>query len=255
MSRPLPHAETDTVRIYGQGHTPVVLIHGIVGLLNSWWYNIPVLAEHYRVYEICLPDYRDTKSGYSIDEFEQHVLAVAHEQGLERFHLIGHSLGGQIAVSLAAHYPELIERLVLVSASGLFDETEDHSRFIVRKVNETTLRQVVKSLVYPEHLTDEMVIEALRYYDDSKRLSGMLRTARKTMASPIDHLASSVRAPTLLFWGDKDEIIPPAVGEKLASLIPRAEFISYPESRHAPHMEHADDFNAKVVEFFGGGSG
>jgi len=251
MSRPLPQIDAGSVRIYGRGDTPVVLIHGIVGLLNSWWYNIPLLARHYRVYEICLPDYRETKGGYSIDEFEQHVLSVAQEHRLERFHLIGHSLGGQIAVSLAAHYPELIERLVLVSASGLFDETEDHSRFIVRKVNETTLRHVVQSLVYPEHLTNEMVTEALLYYDDSKRLAGMLRTARKTMASPIDQLALLVKAPTLLFWGKKDEIIPPAVGERLASLIPQAQFISYSESRHAPHMEHADDFNAKVVEFFG----
>lgn len=249
MSRPLPVMETDSVRIYGEGKTPIVLVHGIVGLLNSWWYNIPALSENHRVYEIVLPDYRETRTGYSVDDFVGHVIGLVKTQGLERFHLIGHSLGGQVSATLAAQYPHLVDRLVLVSASGLFDETEDHSRFIVRKVTEDTLRQVVKSLVCPEHLTDEMVAEALSYYEDKKRLAGMLRTARKTMDSPIAELACKIESPTLIFWGEQDEIIPLAVGRKLAQLIPQTQFVTYPESRHAPHMEHAQDFNTRTLEF------
>lgn len=249
MSRPAPLRETEGVRIYGEGQTPIVLVHGIVGLLNSWWYNIPALSKKHRVYEIVLPDYRDTKTGYSVEEFVEHVIDVVSTQGLERFHLIGHSLGGQISASLAAQYPHLVDRLVLVSASGLFDETEDHSRFIIRKVNEGTLRQVVKSLVCPGRLTDAMVAEALSYYGDKRRLSGMLRTARKSTKVPITELARKIESPTLLFWGEQDEIIPLAVGRKMAQLIPQSELVTYPESRHAPHMEHAQDFNTRTLEF------
>lgn len=249
---PVPVAENTAVSIYGEGSTPVVLVHGIVGLLNSWWYNIPALTTQHTVYEIALPDYRDTTSGYAPEEFVEHVLEVTRKQGLSRFHLIGHSLGGQIAATIAARHPELVDRLILISASGLFDEAEDHSRFIVRKINEDSLRTVVKSLVYPEHLTGEMVSEALAYYEDKRRLSGMLRTARKTVAAPIDRMAADIKAPTLVCWGGNDAIIPAFVGRRLAELIPDAEFVLYPRSRHAPHMENATEFNERALRFLGG---
>src|SRR5215210_6043225 len=106
------------VHYVARGHgQPVVLVHGLGGSWRWWRYNIDALARHYRVYALDLSRRERwlTGSGRIRPQEAAEVLAewLTHTQ-IVRTHIVGHSLGGHMAVRLAAAYPELVDRLVLV---------------------------------------------------------------------------------------------------------------------------------------------
>ena len=102
----------------GQGE-PLVVIHGGGGDARTWKYNIAELAEKYTVYAPDLPGYGGSQpldGDYYIPELSDFVDKFARSLGLERFYIIGHSLGGGIALNYTLKFPQKIKKLVLVSS-------------------------------------------------------------------------------------------------------------------------------------------
>jgi pimeloyl-ACP methyl ester carboxylesterase len=102
----------------GQGE-PLVVIHGGGGDAKTWWNNIGELAEKYTVYAPDLPGYGGSQpldGDYYIPELTDFVDKFAKSLGLEKFYIIGHSLGGGIALDYTLKFPQKIKKLVLVSS-------------------------------------------------------------------------------------------------------------------------------------------
>lgn len=220
---------------------PVVLLHGLSGSARWWRYTVPALAAAYTVHvpELCgfgrsKPALRD----FTIDELSAVMAEWLQLNGLSHIRLVGHSMGAQIAIHLASDAPMLIERLVLVSASG-----------IPRPLAPAELLRFVSEVVPPRAwgaptFLPSIVADALR--------AGPLVLTRATLALISDDVRprlARVQAPTLLIWGALDPLTPLEHGELMAKAIPGARLVVLPRAAHNPMVDRAADFNRELLSF------
>jgi pyruvate dehydrogenase E2 component (dihydrolipoamide acetyltransferase) len=234
--------------------TPILLLHGFGADMTTWMFNQAALAESRPVHAIDLPGHGG--SGKEISDGSVAGLAAAaldymDAAGIGSAHLVGHSLGGAIAIWIAAKAPERVAAVTLIAPGGLGPEIA--SEFIEGLIAESRprkLRPVLEMLVAdPSAVTADMVEEVLKF----KRLDGAVAALRaiadanfsggKQRGSLRDRLAA-IKAPVQVIWGDADRILP----SKHAEGLPAAVKVTRIEGAgHIPHMEKAAEVNSAIV--------
>ena len=223
---------------------PVVLVHGFGGDLNTWMFVQPGLAERRRTMALDLPGHGGSEK--EVGSGDPEMLADAVEAllaalGIDRAHLVGHSMGGAIAALVASRRPERAASLTLVAAAGLGPEID--STFIdgfIRAGRRREAVDVLSRLVYdPAMVSRAMVEEVLRY----KRLDGVTAAlgaiAQAWFADGRQRLdlrerLGALALPIQVIWGREDRIIPAAHGEALAGRFPVHVL---DQAGHLPHLE------------------
>jgi pyruvate dehydrogenase E2 component (dihydrolipoamide acetyltransferase) len=243
----------------GEGGTPVVLIHGFGGDLNTWMFTQPVLAERRRTIAFDLPGHGgSTKAlaGAGADAFAAIVGGLLDALAIERAWLVGHSMGGAVALAFARSRPQRVAGLVLVAPAGLGPEI--NGGFIdgfVAAQRRREAQDVLRLLVHdPELVSRAMVEDVLRY----KRLDGVaaaLETIRAAwfpggvQAVALD--PGGLDMPVQVIWGREDRIIPVAHAEALAG---RAAVAILDAAGHLPHMEKSGEVNRLIAGLVAGGA-
>jgi pyruvate dehydrogenase E2 component (dihydrolipoamide acetyltransferase) len=235
----------------GEGDSvPVLLLHGFGADLNTWMFTQPALAEGRRVIALDLPGHGGSTKEVGTGDAEHltdAVEAAATTLGVERFHLVGHSMGGAIAASLALRWPERVATLTLVAPAGLGSEI--NAGFIdgfVRVARRRETVEVLNLLVHdPSLISRAMIEEVLRY----KRLDGVA-SALATIAGAwfaggcqsldLSAQIAALRLPIQIIWGREDRILPVA---HAASLGDRFPVHTLNATGHLPHMEKAGEVN------------
>ena len=238
----------------GQGDgAPVLLVHGFGADLNTWMFTQPALAEGRRAIALDLPGHggssREVGAG-NAESFTDAVESALAALGVARVHLVGHSMGGAVAASLALRRPELAASLTLIASAGLGPGI--NTAFVdgfVRMARRREAIEVLGLLVHdPALLSRTMVEEVLRY----KRLDGVA-AALATIAEgwfaggrqSLDLIPrlTTLAMPLQLIWGHEDRIIPVSHAEALVSRLP----VHILEGAgHLPHMEKAGDVNRLI---------
>jgi pimeloyl-ACP methyl ester carboxylesterase len=222
--------------VAGEG-PPLVLIHGLSGSTRWWRRNVPVLAECFRTYAVDLAGFGGSRRSprFRLDQAVPLLVEWLDGQGITRASIVGHSLGGLIAARLAADAPERVDRLVLVDASLLaFDPG------IGRRA-----AGLVRSLRWtPLDFAPLLARDALRAHPLSlgAAVAGVLRVDWRAMLAQIG-------APTLVLWGERDTIVPLAVGRQIVADIPNARLVVIPGASHTPMWERPEAFNRELLAF------
>ncbi len=233
----------------GTGDVPVLLLHGFGGDLNTWMFNQPALCSDRRTLALELPGHglssKDVGSG-DITFFTEVIEAALAALTVERAHFVGHSMGGALALALAARRPEQIATLSLLAPAGLGPEI--NGAFIDAFMRASRRKDAAEALQYLVHASSSisraMVEEFLRY----KRLDGVA-SALEAVAhawfpqgrQAVD-LTASLRAlstPVQIIWGSGDRIIPVAHSDAAS---PAAVHV-LKDVGHLPHMEKAGEVN------------
>ncbi len=235
------------------GGAPVLLVHGFGGDLNTWMFTQPALAEARRTIALDLPGHGGSAKDVGAGDPESLADAVdglAAALGIERVHLVGHSMGGAIVALVALRRPERAASLTLIASAGLGPEI--NFPFIdgfIRAGRRRDAVEVLNQLVHdPSLVSRAMVEEVLRY----KRLDGV-QVALTTIAAAwfaggrqaLD-LTDKIKAlpmPVQLIWGRDDRIIPVSHAEGQASRFP-AHILE--GAGHLPHLEKAGEVNRLV---------
>lgn len=226
--------------VAGEGE-PVVLVHGLSGSTRWWSRNVPAIAERHRIYLVDLPGFgtmRSLRRLFVLAEAATWLSQWMEAAGLERAHLVGHSMGGYVSVRLAASRPELVRRLVLVAPAGVPAER-------------SMLGHLVPLLLAAHYATPSFMPVLVR---DALRMGPMTlwRAARDLLAADVRGDLRNIEAPTLLVWGENDALIPPAVGDLLREEIPNSRLLLLERSGHVPMFDQPQDFNAALLAFLAG---
>jgi pyruvate dehydrogenase E2 component (dihydrolipoamide acetyltransferase) len=232
---------------------PVLLLHGFGADLNTWMFTQPALAEGRRVIALDLPGHGGSTKQLDHADVESLATIVDHALkalGIERLHLVGHSMGGGIAIAFASREPERVATLTLIASASLGPEI--NATFIdgfVRAARRREAVEVLNLLVHdPALVSRTMVEDVLRY----KRLDGVPEALAAFAEEwfpggrQIVGLGDGVavlKLPVQIIWGREDRIIPVAHAEALASRLP-VHILE--QVGHLPHMEKAGEVNRLI---------
>ncbi|MEE8246159.1 MAG: acetoin dehydrogenase dihydrolipoyllysine-residue acetyltransferase subunit [Alphaproteobacteria bacterium] len=240
----------------GEGDDPpALLMHGFGGDLNNWMFNQPVLAEARTVYALDLPGHGGSSKAVGAGDVAALGAAAAEfldALDIERAHLVGHSLGGAIALLLALERPARAASLTLVAPAGLGAEINgDYIEGFIGARRQKDLKAVLALLFAdPQLVSRDMVDEILKY----KRLDGveaaLTTIAGQAFAEGRQQALLAERLPELsvpaqVIWGRSDRIIPARHAESL----PETIALHLLDGGHMVHMERAREVNALIANF------
>ena len=240
----------------GEGGCPALLLHGFTGNLDNWLFNHHALAEQRAAYVLDLPGHgqssKDVGDG-SLEGLRNVVLAWADAMSLTEFHVIGHSLGGALALSLALSAPSRVRSCTLIASAGLGREINaDYLYGVVQAARRKELKSHLQDLFAdPNRVTRQMTDDLLRY----KRLDGV----QPALSLLLEHFLSGqeqanvwrdklagLELPTLVMWGEQDSIIPATHSLDLPD---HFEVARYANCGHMVQMEMASAVNQRITEF------
>jgi pimeloyl-ACP methyl ester carboxylesterase len=224
-------------RVAGRGK-PLVLIHGYGTSGYIWQHALPYLAQQHEVFVVDLPGYgRSRASGvWHLREMAPILAQWLQKLQLPPVALMGHSMGGAIAIHLTAHAPEQIERLVLVNAAGIPLQTplpvlatrSLHSMF--QGGNGSLPLPLIRDVLQP-------------------RMQLLWQTAQEMKRSDFRAELAQISIPTLIIWGERDVMLPIALGHTLHEALPHATFMTMPHCGHRPMLAQPALFSEHVVAF------
>jgi pyruvate dehydrogenase E2 component (dihydrolipoamide acetyltransferase) len=228
----------------------VVFIHGFGGDLNNWMFTQPALAAEHKTYSLDLPGHGESGKDVGTGDLEtlaQAVVDFLDALDIPKAHLVGHSLGGAVALQTALHHPARVASLSLLCPAGLGSEID--TGFIDGFIGADRRKQLQpvleKLFVDPSLVSRDMMDDLLK----AKRIDGATAAltaiaganfadGRQTrvLADRLD----SVGVPVQVIWGAEDRIIP----NRQAEGLPREVQVHVlPKAGHMPHMESAAEVN------------
>lgn len=243
------------LRYVRKGHGPaVVLLHGLASSIYTWKDVLPRLARDHDVVALDLPGFggSDQPAGLTWRALPPAVLGLLDALGIPRASLVGHSLGGAVAVLLAARDPERVERLVLVDAAGFEQHAADRPLLLRLAASPAAvlgrplaLRRLFVRAALREVFHDDRLVtdERVGVYLAPLARPGALRSLRSLLVSVAGHtpfpaVVAEVRSPTLIVWGADDTWIPVAEADRFVAAIPGARRLVIPACGHMPQEEH-----------------
>jgi pimeloyl-ACP methyl ester carboxylesterase len=267
------HGQTVTYHRAGRGPL-VLLVHGITSSSRTWREVIPRLWDDH---ELLAPDLlghgtsAKPRGDYSLGAYASGIRDLLLALDLPRATVVGHSLGGGIAMQFAYQFPELVERLVLVDSGGLGREvslllraaTLPGAEVVVPLLASRTSRVagrlaggLLSGLGRQRSSADvQGLAEGFASLRDASARRAFLHTARSVIdtrgqrVDARDRLYLSAELPTLLVWGAEDPIIPLAHGERAHELMPGSRLEVFPDAGHFPFNDDPDQF-AEVLRDF-----
>ena len=231
--------------------TPVVFLHGFGGDLGNWLFNLDAVAEVAPVIALDLPGHGQSDPrlpGTTLAALAGFVARFLDAVGVQRAHLVGHSMGGAIAAQLAHDAPGRVASLTLVNSAGLGPEIDaGYIEGFVGAATRRELKPVVEQLFAdPKLVTRALLDDLLKYKrldgvpELLQALSGSLFAGGRQADQPARALAGG-GVPVLVVWGEADRIIPARHAEAAPA---GAKVKVLPGAGHMAMMEKASDFNS-----------
>lgn len=235
---------------------PVVLLHGFTGSARSWGPLFDLLAERHTLISVDITGHGESAKpadvdAYAMERVARDVIDAVHTAGVRQPAWFGYSMGGRLALYIAATYPAEVSRLALLGASaGLADEDARASR---RAADEALAARIERDGIpafveeweqlplwksqarLPADVRD--AIRAGRLANDPIGLAGSLRGMGTGAQPPLHEQLADITIPTLVLAGEEDERYV-AIGTELARAMPDAQFEAIPTAGHAAHLEN-----------------
>ena len=236
--------------------TPLVFVHGFMGGSRQWQAQARALATRFDVICVDLPGFGENAQLEALDsiaDFAKWVLNVLSARGIERFHLIGHSMGGMVVQEMVATAPERIEQLVLYGTGatgvlpGRFETIGTSKRRAVADGSQATARRIAATWF--------LMREKAAAYDDCAAIAE--QCSLQAILAGLDAMQGwsgaerllEIQVRTLVVWGDRDRTYTWSQTQQLWRSISGASLAVIPHSAHAAHLEKPGLFNTIIEDF------
>ena len=206
---------------------PVVLVHGLTAAIDWWRPTVTALERTHDVHVVRLPGLRYREAAQWLGEWLQ-------RERLAGAAVVGHSMGGTVALALAADAPQLVGRLALIAPAGIF-ATQARRSYILPLARSVGL--------HPRRLAlaarDVLRVGPVRLW----------RVGNDLLASDIASTLRSVSTPTLVLWGARDRLLPPTIGSLFTAELPDSRLVVLDRCGHVPMLEAPDDLHRELRRF------
>lgn len=257
----------------GSGDQTILFIHGLGSYLPAWKKNVETLKGRYRCIAVDLPGYgQSSKKPHSgMMEFYADVMAeLIDKLALKNVVIAGHSMGGQIGMTMALKYPDKVQKLVLIDPAGFERFTEGEKQWFrevmtVKFVKETPPQQIRANLMANFYNTPDdaefMITDriAMRTASDFEHYCyAVTRSVHGMVDQPVVDLLDKIEQPTLILFGENDNLIPNPYlhGGKTADIaaigkakIKNSQLVMIPQCGHFAQFEKAEVVNQAVQDF------
>lgn len=252
----MPFVTVSGLRMYyeksGMGPMPVLLIHGNVAS-SHWWQKVMALLpnERFTAYAPDLRGFGQTDKpgkGQDIPTYAEDLAGFLRVMGVESALVVGHSLGGSIAMRLTLEYPSLVRGLVLVDsgpAEGLITPPQNYPLLEAMKTNRELMRMALIGVAptaaqddFFARLVDDAMLAAPVAADNARSLEQVIFTPR----------LGEISVPTLVVWGDKDALVPLDATERTAAGIKNSRLVILDGVGHSAPIEAPERLVEVIVE-------
>ncbi len=244
----------------------LVLLHGFLSSTFSYRKLIPYLTNHFNVIALDLPPFGQSgkiyRYTYSFENIAQSIVHFLRKKGLTSFTIIGHSMGGQIALQLTKNHPDLIERAILLCSSGYLPgysrkmKALSYMPFFSLGVRyhlaKSGLEKNLENVVYNKKLIDDAMRHGyLQPFTTGWQIFRALgRMVRDKQDDLVGDELKTIHKPCLLIWGREDQVVPLNIGERLASDLPRSELVVLDKAGHLLPEERPETVSQLIQDFF-----
>lgn len=261
----MPKIQSNNITLYyqikGNGY-PVFLISGANGDHQSVWLPsvVDALAKHFQVIQfdnrgVGQSDQPDIP--YTIEMMADDLAGLMAALKLEKTHLVGYSMGGQIAAKFAEKYPEKINKMI---GCVCYANINTHVRFFGEILIElhdlgfpqTLIDKIGLPWIFSNQFLEKNFTSLSKPQENSKLKSfvGFKRHFAAQCAFKTEaECFRNIKAPTLFIAGEEDLICPPADVKKFADMIPNSQMVIFPEAGHLLSLEHPDKFGQTICDF------
>jgi pimeloyl-ACP methyl ester carboxylesterase len=266
------HGRRVIYRVAGSG-PPVVLIHGMLNSSSHWQAVAQSLAGDHAVVAPDLIGHGDSaapRGDYSLGAHAASIRDLLAAIGMDSASIVGHSLGGGVAMQFFYQLPQRVERLVLISSGGLGREVSP----VLRTAALPGMSALLSLTIHPRllgglrragtRLRDrgvgagvylEAIARALRPLENAEARQAFLHTLRSVIdmhgqrVSATDRLGLLESIPTMIVWGERDRTIPIQHGRLAHEAIPHSFFKTLPRAAHFPHLEDPEGLSLLLRDF------
>lgn len=258
------------------GKETLILLHGLGGTKKHWQHNLEALGKRYRLLALDLPGYGESPLKNVPEEnllhyFSKAVVALMDSLSIEKAHLLGHSMGGQLALLLALEHPERIRTLILAAPAGIEAFTPQEAAGL----------KAYAATVFPQKQTEEQIRQAwaLNFHQQPAEAEPLIRERLQLndtdyyptyaqllikgvagmLEAPVASRLGEIKIPVLILFGAEDRLIPnrylhpalstQAVAQQAKAAIPTSQVVLLPAAGHLLQLEQAEAFNKAVLQF------
>lgn len=211
---------------------PVVLVHGLTASTDWWRRTVSALEDAYDVHVVRLPGFRYREAASWLGDWLE-------REGLEKATVVGHSMGGTVALALAAERPELVGRLALIAPAGIF-ATQAKRSYVL---------PIARSIGHSPNRLAMLVRDAFRIGPIR-----LWRVGSDLLASDIVDTLHRVAIPTLIVWGADDRLLPPTLGSVFSAELPDARLVVLDHCGHVPMLDAQEELESALQQFLDEGA-
>lgn len=225
----------------------LTLLHGFLSSSFSYRRLIPLLAKRYTVVAIDLPPFgkseKSSRFVHSYQNFAEVVVELLERLSVNETVLIGHSMGGQVALRVASLNETLVRQNILLCSSGYLEKAKQSlvyssylpffSVYLKRWLHRKGAKGNLVNCVYdPELIDEEMVDGYIQPFFNEGIFRSLVRMIRDREGDLSQEELKRIHTPSLLIWGEHDRVVPLSIGKRLAQDLPNSELIVYEKTGH-----------------------
>lgn len=265
------HFKLDQINIYYENYDhptaekTVVLIHGFLSSTFSFRRLVPLLCEHFNVVSVDLPPFgksgKTTLYSYSLHNQAYTVMRLLEHLGKKQVILIGHSMGGQVALNVCYQRPELVEQAVLLCSSGYLKRSKlplilssyipFFYLYVKRWLARSGIEKNLQNVVHDHSLIDDVMLTGYLqpFVQDNEIFKGLTKMIRDREGDLTTEQLKKIDTPCLLIWGEHDKVVPVHIGKRLNKELKDSQLIILKNTGHLVPEERPEEVFNHIQNF------
>lgn len=265
------HFEIDKINIYYEYYAhpnaekTVVLLHGFLSSTFSFRRLVPLLCKEFNVISVDLPPFgksgKTTFYTYSLQNQATTVIRLLEFLGKKKVIMIGHSMGGQVALNVCYHRPEFVEQSVLLCSSGYLKRSKLPLIFssyipffylyVKRWLASSGVEKNLRNVVHDHSLIDEVMLNGylMPFTQNNEIFKGLTKMIRDREGDLTSEQLKKIETPCLLIWGEHDRVVSVQIGKRLSKDLKNSKLIILEKTGHLVPEERPEEVFKHILTF------